>query len=159
MGSNAIDFAFGPLRWKGESELVDVPIARADATYEHPAARSRESNQIFRWPGDDQRTTEARRYRDIVRGLLADMGVEAGDLSDTTKTQVRNCALLTIQVDQLYAKVYGDRKPASRKVADLLVRQQALLLRLHISLGVTPTHPRQEDLPTSLADYMNGSAE
>ena len=71
------------------SELVDCPIARSDATYEHPAARSRESNQIFRWPGDDQRSTEARRYRDIVKGLLKDMGVEASNLSDTAKTQVR----------------------------------------------------------------------
>jgi hypothetical protein len=123
------------------------------------AARSRESNQIFRWPGEDQRSTEARRYRDVIKGLLADMGVEANNLSDTVKTQVKNCALLSLQVDQLYRQVHRSGKPASRKVADLLVRQQALLLRLHISLGVTPTHHRQEGSPMSLYDYMNGGAE
>jgi hypothetical protein len=137
--------------------LVDCPIARSDATYEHPAARARESNQIFRFPGDDQRSTTARRFRDIVKGLLADMGKDASDLSDTAKTQVRNCALLTIQVDQLYAKVMNGDGAASRKVSDLLVRQLGLLNRLHWTLGVAPRQRNDLSPIGTLADYMESA--
>jgi hypothetical protein len=69
-------------------------------TYRHPYARARYSNDLLVLPGCDGRSARARRYRDIVRGLLEDLGVTEADLTATQRVQVRRAATLAVDIEQ-----------------------------------------------------------
>jgi hypothetical protein len=57
-----------------------------------PAARAKISNNLFTLPGHDGRSATAPRYRDVVRGILRDLGVDQHKLSDAAKLQIRIAA-------------------------------------------------------------------
>ncbi len=112
--------------------------------------RARATNSIFAFPGNG-RTAEARRFKDVLGGLLRDLGKSEADLSDTMKVQLRNTALLTVQVEQLHERVMAG-EPAD--VIDLLVRQQGLLNRMHWMLGLS-RRKRNTLTPEDAADPVH----
>lgn len=75
-----------------------VERARTDAR----KLKAKASNSIFAFPGNG-RTAAARRYRDLVAGMLKDLAVAEQDLGDSAKLQLRNTALLAVTIEQAQA--------------------------------------------------------
>jgi hypothetical protein len=65
------------------------------ATDAPPKLKAKVSNSIFAFPGNG-RTAAAKRYRDLVAGMLEDMAAAEQDLADSEKLQLRNTALLAV---------------------------------------------------------------
>jgi hypothetical protein len=110
-----------------------------------PAARAKISNDLYRLDGFDGRSSVARRYRDVVRGLLADMGADEDQLTATAKVQVRTPGLLAIQVERLQ-----HRALSGETIDGLdLTRKQNTLNRLLWALGIgrRKPEPRAQPIP------------
>jgi hypothetical protein len=113
-----------------------------------PKLRAKASNSLFAFPGRGT-SSSARRYRDLVVGLLKDMGVAEGELTESLKLQIRNTALLAVQIELTQAEAM------SGKPVDLLalVRQQNSLARQLWQLGLG--RRRRQGLGNPL-DYLTG---
>jgi hypothetical protein len=112
-----------------------------------PAARAKISNDLFTLPGHDGRSATARRYRDVVRGMLLDLNVDQDDLSSTAKMQVRTAASLAVQIEQ------SQTQALNGKDVDLfhLVRMQNSLARTLWMLGIGKR--KRPDLGQNPLDY------
>jgi hypothetical protein len=97
-----------------------------------PKLKAKASNSIFAFPGRGT-STPARRFRDLVAGMLADLGVAEGDLAESTKLQIRNAALTAVQVELAQAEAM------SGKAVDTLalIRMQNTLARALWMLGLS----------------------
>src|SRR5437773_8183482 len=60
--------------------------------------RSRLTNDLFALPGIDGRSSEARRFRDILHGLVHDIGGEQ-ELTPTIRLLLRSAALQAVKVE------------------------------------------------------------
>jgi len=108
--------------------------------------RSRIDNDIFATPGLDGRSAEARRFKDILRGLIAELGGEQ-KLATTARLQVRNTALQAVRVEALQQQAM---------ICDVdsleLTRQVNTLARMLRTLGLRKSETRQP----SLAEVLEG---
>ena len=93
----------------------------------------------------DGRSASARRFRDLMRGFLRDLGDEP---DEADKALARQAAALTLQAEALQAKVAAgaDVDP------DALVRVTNALARAVLALR-TRAKPKGDAAP-SLADYL-----
>ena len=117
-----------------DGEQVDRPSSKH---------RSKIDNDLFATPGLDGRCRAARRFKDILRGFVAELGGQA-ILDPATRLQVRNAALLAVKVEFL------QQEALTCDVDQLaLVRQANNLRRMLRDLGIscsrqrssTPEHP------------------
>jgi hypothetical protein len=115
-----------------------------------PRHRTRQTNDLFCTPGIDGRSWEARAYRDCIRGLLADLGIEdQSELSSAAKIQLRAAAKLSAQIE-----IEQNKALKGEPVDQLgLIRQQGLLSRMLWGLGLTK-RKRQNLGPTGLAQTL-----
>jgi hypothetical protein len=107
-------------------DLDERPTSAHSLQRGHTSDRSKLSNNLFHLPGFHGKSEVGRRYRDLVRGFLADMGLdEAADLADTLKLQIRNTAMLALNAERLQARA------AQGEAVDLLalIRMQNSLAR------------------------------
>jgi hypothetical protein len=75
---------------------------QSEITARKPSYRSAVTNGSEILPGVDGRLTWARRLRDIVKGLLSDLGP---DLSEADRLQVNNAASLQVHAERLMAMI------------------------------------------------------
>ena len=104
-----------------------------------PKLKAKASNSIFAFPGSG-RSAAARRYRDVVGGLLKDLALAERDLSNALALQIRNAAMLVVQIEQ------GQAEAARGKPVDMLalIRMQNSLARALWALGLG--RRRRQDL-------------
>lgn len=110
---------------------------------------SKTHNNVFALPaGVDGRSNTARRFREVLTGLLAELG--GNDALDATKRlQVRNAAMLAVKVEQL-----AEASLTSKTDQLAFVRFQNNLRRMLRDLGINIS--RQEPPKSSLAEAMEG---
>jgi hypothetical protein len=94
-----------------------------------PVARSKLSNGGALLPGVDGRSAQARRYRDILRGLL----VGAGPHDAATEQLARRFAALSIQAEQLEADMVAGRPVDGARLA--LIASTLVRLRARLGAG------------------------
>jgi hypothetical protein len=97
-------------------------------------SRSKLSNRYRSLPGFDGRSTEARRYKDLVDGYTQALG---GKLTEAQITAARRCAELTVLAEQTRARAL--RGEAVDQLA--LVRLEGSLNRAIRALGIEPPRP------------------
>lgn len=78
------------------------PAATPSTAARPPATRSRVGNGKALLFGIDGRSAQARRFRDLVEALAADMGTET---TEGERLQIRNAAALQLHVEDLTARV------------------------------------------------------
>src|SRR5262245_39705305 len=108
------------------SDLVGEP------TYRHPYARARASNDLLALPGVDGRSSQARRYRDLVLGFLKALGLSAkDDIDDVLRELIRSTATFQLQLDDLNARQLAEPKAdlaqAIKALANTINRQRWML--------------------------------
>jgi len=106
-------------------------------------ARSRVDNNPFVVVGLDGRSAEARRFKDILRSILGDLGP---DLPETVKLRARNVALASLRLEAMQQQAI-----AGVEVDGLeLVRQTNLVHRQLRELMRHRKHNSAPDLPSRL---------
>lgn len=75
-----------------------TPMTRSDTAAASPSQRSRVTNGTGLLVGVDGRSAQARRYRDLVAAITADLG---GTVSEALALQVRNAASLQLHAEEL----------------------------------------------------------
>jgi hypothetical protein len=58
------------------------------------------SNSIFLLPCVDGHSPTARRFRDLIRGWLDDLGLAERDLTNTQRLQLKHAALLAVRLSK-----------------------------------------------------------
>jgi hypothetical protein len=128
---------------------MDIDCATLVGTF--PAARAKVSNNLYALPGFDGRSSIARRYRDVVRGLLADLGIGERELSEASKLQLRMAGLLQVRVERLQQRALSGE--ASFDLEFNLTRAQNGLARALRSLGLGHRRKRQTLSPEDPLTY------
>lgn len=77
-------------------------MSRIAAASRAPTQRSAVTNGSRMLVGIDGCTAKARRYRDLVEGLIAEIG---GELGEAERLQVRNAATLQMHAEELTAQL------------------------------------------------------
>jgi hypothetical protein len=67
---------------------MDNALTGGSAAFAYsPKHQTRQTNDLFCTPGLDGRSWQARAYKDVVRGMLRDLGVDQADLSNSARLQ------------------------------------------------------------------------
>lgn len=113
--------------------------------------RSAFSNDPLRIRGVDGRSEVARRFRDIVLSLADGLGgLDA--LSEPQRIVIRQAGMLSVQIEQLQAKVVaGDAVDMEQSI-----RLSNVLTRVLATLGLKKPEPPRGP---SLADYLASRAK
>jgi hypothetical protein len=90
-----------------------LPADRTAAAIRKPMARSRVGNGKVLVPGIDGRSAGARRLRDVIEDLTADMG---GNLGEAERLQVRTVAGLVVHAEQLTADMLNGKPVDSEQI-------------------------------------------
>lgn len=115
--------------------------------------RSRITNGSALLPGIDGRSVWARRLRDVIEALTADIGADL-DLSEAQRSTIRRAACLTVELERLET-TFAETGAADAAALDLYARVAANLRRLFESLGLNrPVRdtPRFTE-PNSLSEF------
>jgi hypothetical protein len=110
--------------------------------------RSAFTNDPLKIRGVDGRSEVARRYRDVVRSIAADLG-GLDTLSEPQRIVIRQAGMLSVQIEQLQGKVVaGD-------VVDLeqSIRLSNVLTRVLATLGLKKGN-KPENGASALQDYL-----
>ena len=113
-----------------------------------PRARSRVSNGKDWLAGVDQRSSIARRYRDLMAEAIADAG-GASECSQARLQLIRRLAALSVQLEQLEAKLADGADIDIAEYTSLT----STLVRVVSRLGL---QRRSRDVTPSLAEYLAG---
>jgi hypothetical protein len=117
--------------------------------------RARSTNRILVLPrGVEARSSQARRFRDIVRAALD--GVEP---TQAAVALARSCALASLRLDAIQAQIFGDGDVDDLKLvrlAGVVARSQAALAAMK---GKAATHGPTETLAQHLAELARRGAE
>ena len=126
---------------------MESPAGNPAITPRKPTARSRVSNGRDWLAGVDQRSSIARRYRDLMAEAIAD----SGGLSECSQARlqlIRRLAALSVQLEQLEAKL---AEGAEIDITEYTVLTSTLV-RVVSRLGL---ERRSRDVtPPSVADYL-----
>ena len=125
---------------------MESPAGSPAITPRKPTARSRVSNGRDWLAGVDQRSSIARRYRDLMAEAIAD----SGGLSECSQARlqlIRRLAALSVQLEQLEAKL---AEGAEIDITEYTVLTSTLV-RVVSRLGL---ERRSRDVTPSLADIM-----
>ena len=114
--------------------------------------RSAITNDPLKLRGVDGRSETARRFRDVAIALTDDCG-GADRLSEPTRLLIRQAAMLTIQVEQLQAKIVAGEDVDHEQV----IRLSNVLTRVLAALGLKKCQRR--DTGPSLADYLQSISD
>lgn len=125
---------------------ANTPTERRATVARPPTTRAAISNRTHLLPGIDGRSAAARRFRDLVADLAADLGGEAS-LSNADLALVRQCAGSVMASEQLSASIVNGQAVD----ADSLVRLGNTCARLLASLR---RKGRQTPQAPSLAEYL-----
>lgn len=80
------------------SRASTLPAERASVAARSATTRSRSTNDVRHLPGVDGRSSQARRFRDVVAGLSGD-----GELGEAETVLVRSIATLTVRAETMSA--------------------------------------------------------
>ena len=125
---------------------MESPAGSPAITPRKPTARSRVSNGKDWLAGVDQRSSIARRYRDLMAEAIAD----SGGLSECSQARlqlIRRLAALSVQLEQLEANLADG---AEIDITEYTVLTSTLV-RVVSRLGL---ERRSRDVTPSLADIM-----
>ena len=130
---------------KGSSEVArEKPSAETRKQY----ARSRITNGRELLPGIDQRSTWARRMRDLIKLHVDDIGgLEV--TSEAQRSLIRRIAVLEVEAE--YLETAFAQRNASGKQYDLYLRIAGLLKRLYELIGIERV---ARDITPHLKDYL-----
>jgi hypothetical protein len=129
---------------------MDSPAGNPAITPRKPTARSRVSNGRDWLAGVDQRSSVARRYRDLMHEAIAD----SGGLSECSQARlqlIRRLAALSVQLEALEAKL---AEGAEIDITDYTALTSTLV-RVVSRLGL---ERRSRNVTPSLADYLQQQA-
>jgi hypothetical protein len=88
---------------------VSTSAAKRSAFEPRPANnRARVSNEISLLNGVDGRSAEARRYRDLIASLAADLGGDPNKLSESVKALIRQTAAAVVVSERIQAQIVRD---------------------------------------------------
>ncbi len=130
---------------KGSSEVArEKPSKETRQQY----ARSRITNGRELLPGIDQRSTWARRMRDLIELHVDDLG-GLDNTSEAQRSLLRRISVLEVEAE--YLETEFAKRDASGKQYDLYLRIAGLLKRLYELIGVERV---ARDVTPSLQDYL-----
>lgn len=109
--------------------------------------RSAVTNGTQMLQGIDGRSPEARRYRDLCREYIAELGGDQS-VTEARRALVRQAAGVAVAAEQMQAKIVRGEDID----AEQLVRLSNLQSRLLRQLGIGGSKPAAK--PKSLADYL-----
>ena len=130
---------------KGSSEVArEKPSTETRKQY----ARSRITNGRELLPGIDQRSTWARRMRDLIELHVDDIGgLEV--TSEAQRSLIRRISVLEVEAE--YLETAFAQRNASGKQYDLYLRIAGLLKRLYELIGIERV---ARDITPHLKDYL-----
>jgi len=115
--------------------------SRSQLTPRSPNGRSRVSNGKDILPGVDQRSAIARRYRDLVAGVIGDMG-GIDQCSEAKLQLIRRTAALSVQLEDLEARLIEGNSPIDigeyATLTSTLVRVVSRLGIRRVAKNITP---------------------
>jgi hypothetical protein len=115
--------------------------------------RSKLSNSLFAVHGLSGNSKAGRRFRDVCKAALVELGVSEAELSELQRDQVRSLALLQLRLDDLQAEAFNGKASSDLDLA--IVRVSNSIARARWMLGIGPR--RRQDLgPTDLGQYLEG---
>ena len=123
-----------------------MPVGNTAITTRKPTARSRVSNGKDWLVGVDQRSSIARRYRDLMAEAIADAG-GLGVCSQARLQLIRRLAALSVQLEQLEARLADGADIDITEYTSLT----STLVRVVSRLGVNRV---ARDVTPSLAEYL-----
>ncbi len=130
---------------KGSSEVArEKPSKETRKQY----ARSRITNGRELLPGIDQRSTWARRMRDLIELHVDDLG-GLDNTSEAQRSLLRRISVLEVEAE--YLETEFAKRSASGKQYDLYLRVVGVLKRLYELVGI---ERRARDVTPSLQDYL-----
>jgi hypothetical protein len=94
-----------------------------------PRARAAITNDISRLPSVSAQSARGRRFADVTGQLVAELGGEAG-LSTEARLLVRNCAALTIKIEELQTAIGAGREINLEQLTRLSNSLSRMLARL-----------------------------
>lgn len=134
------------------------PMTRPATAAASPSQRSRVTNGSGLLPGIDGRSALARRYRDLVAGITADLG---SDASEALLLQVRNAASLQLHAEELTARtVRGERvDPEAITRANGAASRALSAIRKSIAPKSRRTRPTGTAGSAGLDAYLSGRSD
>ena len=134
----------------GFQELAEsAPKSRRQKRDLKAHGRSALSNGTITLPETDNRLRSVRRYRDLVRAIVADQGGE-DRLSETRRTLIRRFAAGAVFAEQIEAKFAAGEEISSADWAVIA----STLVRIAQRIGIDR---RAKDITPSLRDVMDAA--
>jgi hypothetical protein len=125
--------------------------ARRSVASPKPEQRSRITNGSALLAGIDGRSAAARRYKDIVRAILADQG-GAEQCSETKLHMIRRFAAITVAAEGIESRL-ANGEPIN---VDEHARLATMLMRLAQKIGIGRV---SDEVTPSLHEYLAGRQE
>jgi hypothetical protein len=128
---------------------MESPAGSPAITPRKPTARSRVSNGKDWLAGVDQRSSIARRYRDLMAEAIADSG-GLNECSQARLQLIRRLAALSVQLEALEAKL---AEGAEIDITEYTVLTSTLV-RVISRLGLERRSRGRDVTPPSVAEYL-----
>ncbi len=125
-----------------------MPAEVAAVAHRPPTSRSAVSNRSRVLPGVDGRSSQGRRYVDLVMAYSDELGGEAA-LTEPQKAMVRHAAALTIEAERIQSAIVRGEPVDTEQ----LVRISNVLSRALRGLGIKS---RAHNPVPDLASYLAG---
>ena len=134
-----------------ESDRSTAARSKPSESTRKQYARSRITNGRELLPGIDQRSTWARRLRDLIELHVDDLG-GLDNTSEAQRSLLRRISVLEVEAE--YLETAFAQRNASGKQYDLYLRVVGVLKRLHELVGI---ERRARDITPNLKDYLAAS--
>jgi hypothetical protein len=121
--------------------------------YSTKSYRSKITNGVNRLPGIDGRNTWGRRFRDLIKCHLSDLGGES-EASEAEKSLIRRAATLSVELELLEVRFATANGQASMRDIDLYIRAAGCLRRVLETIGLKR---RAKDITPSIDAYLDNA--
>jgi hypothetical protein len=118
--------------------------------YSGKSYKSKITNGVNRLPGIDGRNTWGRRFRDLIKLHLSDLGGES-EASEAEKSLIRRVATLAVELELLEVRFATANTGAGVRDLDMYIRATGCLRRTLETLGL---RRRAKDITPSVEKFI-----
>jgi hypothetical protein len=139
----------GKRPWYADRKEAIARMAKARAAKGKGTRVTKPRSSFISYPGNGN-TPAARRFRDLLKGFVSDMGLTEKELTPTQKMQLRHAALIAVQIETLQAKLANGEHLGSKPTRNQIALQNSLDRKLWC-LGIGKR--RRQDFEVDALDY------